>query len=84
MDSLDWTHDDGPHPRIPVQGEILSVGGDALTRDHLVRLVAGNDCFSAINDCFSLANDNFTTEQSIKVSLKNYRMGCLSGIASKF
>jgi len=30
LHSLDWTHE--PHPRFPVQGRILSVGGDALTR----------------------------------------------------
>ncbi len=30
MDVLDWT--DEPHPRFPVQGHILSIGGDALTK----------------------------------------------------
>jgi hypothetical protein len=29
MDSLDLT--DEPHPRLPVQGHILSVGGDAIS-----------------------------------------------------
>jgi hypothetical protein len=30
VDPLDWT--DEPHPRFPVQGHILSIGGDALTK----------------------------------------------------
>ncbi len=29
VDSLDWV--DQPHPRFPIQGHILSIGGDALS-----------------------------------------------------
>jgi hypothetical protein len=39
VDSPDWTGE--PHPRFPVQGHILSIGGDALKQSFNVALALG-------------------------------------------
>ncbi len=60
--SLDWT--DGPHPRIPMQGE---------TKQCTLDVVCGVCWFG----------DWFLLSTFYSLFPYNYRLGCLSGIASK-